>query len=65
MSAQLTRRFNWWEVYVGGENLTNYKQPNAIISADQPFDSEFDASMIWGPVMGVNVYAGLRFRFYK
>ena len=65
MSAQLTRRFNWWEVYVGGENLTNYKQPNAIISADQPFDSEFDASKIWGPVMGVNVYAGLRFRFYK
>lgn len=64
INVQLTRRLKWVEVYVGSENLANYQQPNAIISADKPFDSEFDASMIWAPVMGRNVYAGLRFRFW-
>ena len=64
INTQVTRRFRWWEVYVGSENLGNFIQNNAIISADKPFDSEFDASMIWAPVMGRNVYMGLRFKFF-
>jgi hypothetical protein len=39
MNAQVTRSFgkkNLMDVYLGGENLTNYFQKNAIISADQP-----------------------------
>ncbi len=65
MNTQVTRRFKHIEFYVGSENLGNYRQPNAIISADKPFDSEFDASMIWGPIFGRSVYAGLRMMLFK
>lgn len=61
MNAQVSKTWNEiFEVYLGGENLTNYMQHNPIIGANNPYDTGFDASMIWGPVMGLNVYAGLR-----
>ncbi|MBC5994593.1 TonB-dependent receptor [Pontibacter cellulosilyticus] len=60
-NAQVSRAFKRWEVYVGGENLLNYKQPNPVIGADQPFGPNFDASMVWGPITGRVLYAGLRF----
>ena len=50
-----------FDLYVGAENLSNYFQKNAIIAADQPFSNYFDASMIWGPVSGRQVYAGFRY----
>ncbi len=61
INAQVSRYFKKWSIYAGGENLTNYKQTNPIIAADQPFGNYFDSSMIWGPVSGMNIYAGLRF----
>ncbi|GAB3526785.1 TonB-dependent receptor [Pontibacter brevis] len=61
-NTQVTRAFKRWEVYVGGENLLNYRQPNAIVGASDPFGSNFDASMVWGPVTGRVVYTGLRFK---
>lgn len=63
--AQVTRKFRDFDVYVGGENLTNYRQPNPIIAADRPFSSDFNASVIWGPLMGIKVYAGMRFTLWK
>ena len=33
VSAQVTRFFRHWSIYAGGENLTGFKQKNAIISA--------------------------------
>lgn len=54
-----------FHVYLGVENLLNYKQPNPIVSADQPFGTYFDASMVWAPVYGRMFYAGLRFRIKK
>ena len=65
MNTQLTRRFRHVEVYIGSENLGDYRQPDAIISADKPFDAEFDASMIWGPIFGRSFYAGLRLMLFK
>ncbi len=65
MNTQLTRRFRHIEVYAGSENLGDYRQPDAIISADKPFDSDFDASMIWGPIFGRSFYAGLRLMIFK
>ena len=50
------------DLYVGGENLTNYMQSDAIISANQPFGPYFDASMIWGPVTGRMFYMGFRYK---
>ncbi len=63
--AQVTKRFKGVDVYVGGENLTGYTQPMPIISADDPFGSNFDASCVWGPVMGLKLYAGVRFTLWK
>lgn len=52
-----------FEVYVGSENITNFRQSNPIVGADEPFGSRFDASLIWGPIFGRNVYAGLKWKF--
>ncbi|MGN6195503.1 MAG: carboxypeptidase-like regulatory domain-containing protein [Ginsengibacter sp.] len=65
MNAQVSRSFGKtkaFELYAGGENLTNYFQKNVIISADQPFGKYFDASMVWGPVSGRLLYGGLRYK---
>lgn len=63
MTAQVTKGFgSKLEVYIGAENLTNYAQKNLLISADQPFSKYFDGSIIWGPVNGRVLYAGLRFK---
>jgi copper chaperone CopZ len=50
------------DIYLGGENLTNFFQKDAIIAADQPFSPYFDASLVWGPVSGRMIYGGLRFK---
>ena len=63
--AQVTRRFKGWDVYVGAENLTNFRQKNAIIGADNPRQALFDASCIWGPLMGIKAHVGFRFTLWK
>lgn len=60
LSLQVTRWFRNFSVYVGGENLTNYKQQNPIIGADGPFSTAFDATQVWAPIHGRMLYAGLR-----
>ena len=62
LNGQITRAFKRWDIYLGGENLLNFKQKDPIIGASAPFGPEFDASMVWGPVTGRVIYAGLRFR---
>lgn len=61
MNAQVTYVVKRFEFYVGSENLTNFRQKHAIIDPENPFDSEFDASMIWGPIDGIRLYGGLRY----
>lgn len=63
--AQVTRRFKGWDVYLGAENLTNFRQQNAIIGASNPRQPSFDASCIWGPLMGIKAHIGLRFTLWK
>lgn len=65
LSAQVTRRFRRWNIYVGGENLTNYKQKNPIVSAGDPYSPDFDGTMVWGPTMGYKLYAGIRYNIPK
>ena len=60
INLQLTREFRHFSVYVGGENLTNYRQPNPIINAANPWSADFEPTMIWGPVHGAMFYAGIR-----
>ena len=63
MNAQVTRTFSsTFEVYVGGENIGNYRQEKAILGAGNPFGSNFDTSIIYAPVFGQMYYAGLRLK---
>lgn len=64
MNTQITRIFaKNFEVYLGAENLLDYQQKNAIISSENPFGTHFDSSLIYAPVFGRMIYAGLRFNF--
>ena len=63
VNAQITRTFSsTFEIYVGGENIGNYKQPNPILGSDAPFGANFDSSIVYAPVFGQMYYAGLRFK---
>lgn len=63
MNTQITRTFSsTFEMYIGGENIGNYKQNNGIVQNENPFGSYFDSSMIYGPTFGAMYYAGLRFK---
>ena len=62
MNAQVMKKLGkCWEIYIGGENLTNYTQKYPIISAENPMSEDFDASMVWGPLSGMRAYLGVRF----
>lgn len=51
-----------FNIYLGVENLLNYKQSNPIVSSDLPYNKYFDASMVWGPIYGRMLYAGLKLK---
>ena len=62
INTQITRVFSEsFQLYLGVENLTNYKQENAIISSDDPFGDYFDATYVYGPIFGRMTYVGLRY----
>lgn len=65
LSAQITRYFRRWSVYVGGENLTDFTQKRTIVDASNPWVSTFDSTMVWGPVHGVKGYVGVRFNLSR
>ena len=63
INSQLTRIFSQkFEVYIGGENLNNFKQDNPIIFASDPFNKDFDGSIVHGPIFGRSIYMGFRFK---
>ena len=62
VNAQVTHKFkNNFEIYVGGENLTNYRQSNPIIASDDPFGEYFNGMQVYAPIMGTVGYVGLRY----
>jgi len=62
MNAQIMKRWGKkLDIYLGVENLFDYKQSDAIIAADDPFGSFFDASIVWAPLFGRNIYLGFRY----
>ncbi|PIB28374.1 TonB-dependent receptor [Maribacter sp. 4U21] len=63
MNAQATKVFSdRFEVYLGGENLTNFRQNNPVLGADNPFGENFDTSIVFAPIMGRMFYVGFRFK---
>jgi outer membrane receptor for ferrienterochelin and colicin len=63
LNSQITRVFSGtFEIYAGAENLTNIKQNNPVLASDDPFGSSFDTTIVYAPVFGRAIYAGLRFK---
>ncbi|GAA4269299.1 TonB-dependent receptor plug domain-containing protein [Hyunsoonleella aestuarii] len=63
LNAQVTKVFSKkFEVYLGGENITNLRQSNPILGAEDPFGANFDSTFVYGPIFGSMYYAGLRFK---
>jgi outer membrane receptor for ferrienterochelin and colicins len=63
MNAQVTKVFSTkFEVYFGGENLSNFRQPNPILGLDDPFGENFDTSIVYAPIMGRMFYLGFRYK---
>ena len=50
------------EAYLGVENLLNFRQETPILSALNPDSQFFDSSLVWGPILGRNIYVGVRYK---
>jgi len=62
MNGQLTWVFRKnLEIYVGAENIFNYKQDPVILDAAHPQSPYFDSGLIWGPIFGREWYVGFRY----
>ena len=63
MNAQISKTWREsFEIYLGVENMLNFRQENPILSSEQPFGENFDSSLVWGPIFGRNIYMGLRYK---
>jgi hypothetical protein len=63
--AQATKNGKHFDVYLGVENILAYTQKDPVRNWETPFGPDFDASMIWGPLWGRRIYAGIRIRIGK
>ena len=61
-NAQITKRFRYFDVYLGGENITDYKQNIPILGVSNPDSPIFDASLIHAPINGRMIYVGFRYK---
>ncbi len=64
-NAQVTRILKRWEIYAGSENLSGFRQDVPVLNSGNPFEEGFDATNVWGPVMGRKVYVGFRYTIKK
>lgn len=63
MNAQISKGWkNQIEFYLGIENIENIMMHHPVVMSAHPFSSGFDASMPWGPIMGRNIYFGMRMK---
>lgn len=62
--AQVSRKVGKFDLYVGCENIADYRQKDPILAADRPFSTDFNSMNVWGPLMGRKFYIGLRFNLY-
>lgn len=62
LNSQITKKYNKFDIYLGIENALDYKQENPILSSENPNSPNFDASIIWAPIMGRLIYTGFRFK---
>ena len=62
LNSQITKVFSKkFELYVGGENMSNYKQDKPVLGG-YPFGTDFDTSIVYAPIHGSLFYIGLRLK---
>jgi len=61
LSAQITHVYKQFDFYIGGENLLDFRLEDPIIDTQNPFGERFDATRVWAPILGINIYGGVRF----
>lgn len=61
-NAQFTYSFESFDIYVGSENLLDFRQIRPIISWEDPFSPYFDTSSVWGPTRGRELYVGINYK---
>lgn len=61
LMAQITKYFRYCSLYLGAENMTNFRQNQPIVDSFNPWGTDFDASMVCGPTTGWKVYLGFRY----
>ena len=62
INPQFTYSFDMIDVYVGCENLLDFRQIRPIVGWQNPFGPYFDTSSVWGPTKGREIYVGITFR---
>jgi len=65
VNAQFTYNIKKFELYVGCENIFDFRQRRPIISYENPFGQYFDTSSVWGPTRGRELYIGFRYKLPK
>ena len=71
LMAQITKYFRTCSIYVGAENMTNFRQDHPIAGwydaqgHVQTDGMPFDASSVWGPTTGWKIYVGFRYDLEK
>ena len=69
--AQITRRFRGFDIYAGVENITDFTQKHVLVvdrdAAGKwtPWAPGFDASCVWGPIMGRRINLGVRLTLWR
>ncbi|MBK9329453.1 MAG: TonB-dependent receptor [Sphingobacteriales bacterium] len=58
LNVQVMKYFKHAELFIGAENITNYRQKSVILG--MPYTSFFDTYQVYAPVMGVTAYGGFR-----
>jgi len=65
LHGQIEKDFDYFSLYLGAENLLDFKQKNPILASNDPFGQYFDSSMIWAPIAGRIIYLGVRLNLKK
>jgi outer membrane receptor for ferrienterochelin and colicins len=64
LNAQVRKDVNnKLSLFLGIENLLDFRQETPILDAANPFSNTFDATMIWGPVFGRMAYLRMDYTF--
>lgn len=59
-NTQVTYKVKVLELYLGCENITNFRQIRPIVAWQEPFSTYFDTYSTWASNKGIEFYFGLR-----